>query len=625
MLVSVLGDSISTYEGYIPPNYKVYYDEDRQKINGLTSVYDTWWAKVNQYLKAYLCVNNSFSGSKVSGEFPSASSEKRASALHKMEHYPDVILVYMGTNDFGFGVPLETFAKDYRKMLERLRKNYPSARILCATIARSYMQGKPDWKYPEMYGGTALEEYNQAIREAVNERDDIVLMDLPEEGIHYETLDGTHPTRRGHEELAQMWIGCLEKIKLLQNEYEEYFNELELIQRQYNQEEAYYFIINKLIRDSIDDKDISVRDVHKLIRANDFPGRNSYLRGYAGQVPDFVILDNDFDESKGEGQSGKVYGCVEIKPFSLENKKLYSNYIRPIENLLERKKSFQLVHEKLCQNRIKIEFGSSKKKEEFVKNCSKKYEESIPISLENGDIKGKVFLCGGNKDLCLKIEENQSIEFKDNEIKPLKIQMQNDKVVLVPRTRKNENMECEYLVELKSKKIKKEKFSQENKECCNTIVCELLKELIGFKKVIFTNGYQWILIQCSETEFEKEKDKNGIKGTSPITVKDFQCKSLANFYPEPKDEKTFEKLKKEQCQDMSDMSKKLDAEKQKLKIPLTEFQTDEDFKAWTGMTFAELQQHNFEQWLHLKLEINRIFKEAKSQSKQGEEKIGNDE
>ena len=42
---------------------------------------------------------------------------------------------------------------------------------------------------------------------------------------------------------------------------------LELIQRQYNQEEAYYFIINKLIRDSIDDKDISVRDVHKLIRA----------------------------------------------------------------------------------------------------------------------------------------------------------------------------------------------------------------------------------------------------------------------------------------------------------------------------------------------------------------------
>ena len=80
-----------------------------------------------------------------------------------------------------------------------------------------------------------------------------------------------------------------------------------------------------MIRDSIDDKDISVRDVHKLIRAKDFPGRNSCLRGYAGQVTDFVILHKDFEESKGEGQSGKVYGCVEIKAFSKEKKNWIAN------------------------------------------------------------------------------------------------------------------------------------------------------------------------------------------------------------------------------------------------------------------------------------------------------------
>ena len=415
--------------------------------------------------------------------------------------------------------------------------------------------------------------------------------------------------------------GREDMFKLLQNEYEEYqeyFNELELIQRQYNQEEAYYFIINKLIRDSINDKDISVRDVHKLIEANGFPGRNMYLRGYAKQVPDFVILDKMFDERLNEKQSGRVYGCVEIKAFTSarrqgkDNRKLYSNYIHLIkEQLLEEKKSFQLVHEKPCQNRIKIEFEPPEKKEEFIKKYSQRNKEPIPISLENEGIKGEVFLCGWSKDLCLQIEENQSIEFEDNEIKPLKIQMQNDKAVRVPR--ESEKLECEYLVKLK-KKIE-ELFSQEKKECCNTIVCELLKELIGFKKVIFTNGYQWILMQC-QCENKDSEDKK---------VNDFQCKSLANFYPEPKQEETFEKLKREQGQDMSDMSEKLDAEKQKLKIPLTEFQKDEDFKAWTAMTFAELQQHNFEQWLHLKLEINRIFKEAKSQSQQGEEKIGNDE
>ena len=344
---------------------------------------------------------------------------------------------------------------------------------------------------------------------------------------------------------------------------------LELIQRQYNQEEAYYFIINKLIRDSIDDKDISVRDVHKLIRAKDFPGRNSYLRGYAGQVPDFVILHNDFEESKGEGQSGKVYGCVEIKAFSKENKKLDRKYIQPIKKLLKNKELVKVVLEKIYQNWIKIEFESSKKKEEFIEKYFKEdNNKSIPI-----DVMGEMFLCNKNGDLC----KNKSTQFENGKIQ-LKIQMQNDKVVLVPR--ESEKLECEYLVKLKSKKTK-EKFSQENK---NTIVCQLLKELIGFKKVIFTNGYQWILMQCKEVNYLKPNfnivdDEKGIKRTSSIMVKDFQCESLADFYSEPKDEETFD----------------------------------------------ELQQHNFEQWLHLKLEINRIFKEEKSQSQQGEEKIGNDE
>lgn len=366
-------------------------------------------------------------------------------------------------------------------------------------------------------------------------------------------------------------------FKLLQNEYEEYqeyFKELELIQRQYNQEEAYYFIINKLIRDSIDDKDISVRDVHKVStltgkNAKKLSGRNKHLIGYDGQAPDFVILNNDFDESKGEGQSGKVYGCVEIKPFSLENKKLDRKYIQPIKKLLKNKELVKVVHEKIYQNWIKIEFESSKKKEEFIQNYFKEdNNKSIPI-----DVMGEIYLCNKNGDLC----KNKSTQFENGKIQ-LKIQMQNEKVVLVPR--ESEKLECEYLVKLKSKKTK-EKFSQENK---NTIVCQLLKELIGFKKVIFTNGYQWILMQCKEVNYLKPNfnivdDEKGIKRTSSIMVKDFQCESLADFYSEPKDEETF----------------------------------------------AELQQHNFEQWLHLKLEINRIFKEAKSQSQQGEEKIGNDE
>lgn len=69
-------------------------------------------------------------------------------------------------------------------------------------------------------------------------------------------------------------------------------------------------------------------------------------------------------------------------------------------------------------------------------------------------------MCVRNQNLCLQIEEKQSKEFKDNKIKPLKIQMQNDKAVLVPRERKN--LECGYLVKLKNKKIN-ELFFQEKR------------------------------------------------------------------------------------------------------------------------------------------------------------------
>ena len=76
--VSILGDSISTYQGYGLPGYAVYYQDYYRQVNELTSVYDTWWAKVNQSLHAYICVDNAYSGSKVTGTaFPCACSPER--------------------------------------------------------------------------------------------------------------------------------------------------------------------------------------------------------------------------------------------------------------------------------------------------------------------------------------------------------------------------------------------------------------------------------------------------------------------------------------------------------------------------------------------------------------------
>ena len=77
MFVSIVGDSISTYEGYNPDRYKVFYNRTMQMANGLNSAVERCVAKVNQSLHAYLCVNNSYSGSKVTTQRVKGIIQKR--------------------------------------------------------------------------------------------------------------------------------------------------------------------------------------------------------------------------------------------------------------------------------------------------------------------------------------------------------------------------------------------------------------------------------------------------------------------------------------------------------------------------------------------------------------------
>lgn len=83
---SILGDSISTYAGYIPEGNKVYYTGDNA---GVDDVSQTWWSIVGNTLGMNLAVNNSWSGSKVSDidastqDFTPMSDVARCQALHK--------------------------------------------------------------------------------------------------------------------------------------------------------------------------------------------------------------------------------------------------------------------------------------------------------------------------------------------------------------------------------------------------------------------------------------------------------------------------------------------------------------------------------------------------------------
>lgn len=220
--ISVLGDSISTFAGWNPPEYAVYYDADAQQRNGLQSVQDTWWAQVEQALGATHCANNSYSGSRVTGPgFPAACSLERTSALHSDTCRPDWILVYIGFNDFGYGVPVrggleagvpatDRFYHAYLLMLDRIQQFYPEAAVYCGTLMRGYLQGQPELVFPEWYAGHYLSDYNEAIRTACRQQGQH-LVDLAASCHRYETLDGTHPTAVGHRQIAAEWLALLQK------------------------------------------------------------------------------------------------------------------------------------------------------------------------------------------------------------------------------------------------------------------------------------------------------------------------------------------------------------------------------------------------------------------------------
>ena len=58
---SILGDSYSTFQGFIPEKNACYYP-NKEKVDDVLCVTDTWWYKLAQNKGMRLLVNNSYSG-----------------------------------------------------------------------------------------------------------------------------------------------------------------------------------------------------------------------------------------------------------------------------------------------------------------------------------------------------------------------------------------------------------------------------------------------------------------------------------------------------------------------------------------------------------------------------------
>ena len=236
---SIFGDSISTFAGFNPPGFDVFYSDKRLAKTGVTSVEQTWWHLLIQHFGGELLKNGSFSGSLVEGGFfPAGDSDARADAvLGDNGEAPDVIVCFIGINDYGWGgakmnadghgsatpaelaaaapaekviaeladpAQAERFEAAYASMLARLRLRCPNAEIWCVTLVPGRIAGHTSPQFAYDFRGVPFASYNDAIRRCARAASAHVA-DAFACGMDYEAIEGTHPTARGMRQLAGMF------------------------------------------------------------------------------------------------------------------------------------------------------------------------------------------------------------------------------------------------------------------------------------------------------------------------------------------------------------------------------------------------------------------------------------
>lgn len=143
--ISVLGDSYSTFEGYVTPstNEMWYYEESGNRTD-VDDVAQTWWWQVAKQGGYRLCVNNSYSGSTIGYQGYDGNDYSERSFLSRMDNLgnPDIILIFGATNDSWAGEPVGeykyegwrksdfyTFRPAMAYMLHHVTHRYPNVKV----------------------------------------------------------------------------------------------------------------------------------------------------------------------------------------------------------------------------------------------------------------------------------------------------------------------------------------------------------------------------------------------------------------------------------------------------------------------------------------------------------------
>ena len=205
--ISIYGDSVSTFEGWLPEGYAAYYPIN--PVNVLT-VEETWWYNAISKVNARYHTNASYSNTGVvttgSPEALKGTEITRIKTLRKDTQDPDIIIIYLGVNDCKRSITAKSFKEGYMTMIERMEEEFSGTQIMVCTLNACSFSVKECFNLRL--------EYNIVIREVAAEYNlPVIELDkvITEENKAIYMANMLHPNRAGMDEISKEVVRVLKE------------------------------------------------------------------------------------------------------------------------------------------------------------------------------------------------------------------------------------------------------------------------------------------------------------------------------------------------------------------------------------------------------------------------------
>lgn len=205
--VAIYGDSVSTFEGYLPENFAYYYPQATLDVK---TVGDTWWYKLYQNNNLNIVINNSISGTGVlnAGGMSGYAglSQKRIDLLIEDNVPVNVVIIYLGINDCKVGTDVSSFKRNYKQMINMMYNTLGDVDIIVCTLGASTFSYTNCYDLRIQYNN-ALRELSEELKFGLAEIDKVIT----EENKEQYMANMLHPNKNGMNAIYEAVMTALDK------------------------------------------------------------------------------------------------------------------------------------------------------------------------------------------------------------------------------------------------------------------------------------------------------------------------------------------------------------------------------------------------------------------------------